>query len=267
MLEIFQFEFMQNAFAAALLASIACGIMGSFVYVKRISFISGGIAHAAFGGIGLSYFLGWNPLACLLPFAAVCAILIGFIKRKVNVSEDTAIGIFWSVGMALGIIFISMAPGYAPNLFSYLFGNILTVPHTDLLTMTVLDVVIVAFTVFYYREFLAICFDEEYSETLGLKVLPLYLLLLTLIACSVVMLVRLVGIILVIALLTMPAAIARQWTQRLHIMIFLSVIVSAMITVGGLLLSYYFDVASGATIILTSLVCFGFSSVLRFLKK
>ena len=179
MLEALQFEYMRNALTAAVLGSVACGIIGSYVVVKRIGYISGGIAHAAFGGIGLGYFLGINPLYCLIPFSLASACGIGLISRKAKVSEDTAIGLFWTVGMALGIIFIGLTPGYAPDLFSYLFGNILTVPHNDVSLMLALDAFILLVVFFFYKEFLAVSFDEEYAEISGVKTLFIYLLLQT----------------------------------------------------------------------------------------
>src|SRR5665811_412838 len=143
MMEILQYEFMQRAFIAALLVSVACGIVGTYVVIKRIVSLSGAISHAAFGGIGLGYFLGLNPILAAIPFSIVSAIGIGAIHEKVNISEDTAIGILWSVGMAIGIIFINLTPGYAPDLFSYLFGSILTVSNSDILIMIILDILII----------------------------------------------------------------------------------------------------------------------------
>lgn len=149
MTEALQFEYMQNALLTALLGSIACGIVGSYVVVKKIGYISGGIAHAAFGGVGLGYFLGVNPLYCLIPFTIASAWSIGFISKKANTSEDTVISILWSTGMALGIILLGLTPGYVPDLFSYLFGNILTVPRSDIYLMTAL-VIFIFITVFFY---------------------------------------------------------------------------------------------------------------------
>ncbi len=255
-MEIFSYEFMQNAVAAALLASVACGIIGTYVVVKRIGFISGGIAHAAFGGIGLGYYLGISPLLGLIPFSLLSALGIGLLGKKAKVAEDTAIGAFWAAGMALGVLFISLTPGYAPNLFSYLFGNILTVPRTDLYMMAALDALIVAVVFAFYKEFLAVSFDEEYAEVSGLNTMALYLLQLALIALTVVILVRVVGIVMVIALLTIPPAIARKFSRNLRSMMVLSGVLSAIFTLTGLWLSYLFDTASGATIILVAALAF-----------
>ncbi|RDD31101.1 hypothetical protein CR161_10545 [Prosthecochloris sp. ZM] len=254
--EILQYEFMRNAILAALFSSIACGIIGSYVVVKKIGFISGGIAHAAFGGIGLGYYLGINPLFGLVPFSLLSAMGIGLLSRKANVSEDTAIGAFWAAGMAIGVIFIGLTPGYAPNLFSYLFGNILTVPSSDLLMILGLDVVIIVSVFLLFKEFLALSFDEEYAEVSGVKTTLVYLLLLGLIALTVVILVRIVGIVMVIALLTIPAAIARRFSRNLLSMMVLASLFSALFCLGGLWISYLLDIASGASIILIAAAVF-----------
>ena len=151
MIEILQYEFMRNALMAAILVSVTCGIVGTYVVIKRIVFISGGISHAAFGGIGLGYLLGINPILTAIPFSIFAAIGIGVISKKAKVSEDAAIGILWTVGMALGIIFIALSPGYAPDLFSYLFGSILTVPFFDLIIMLILNVIIIRKMIFAFR--------------------------------------------------------------------------------------------------------------------
>lgn len=265
MLEILQYEFMQNALIAGLLAAIACGIIGVYVVVKRIIFISGGIAHASFGGIGLGYLIGISPVLGALIFALASALGMGYITRRTRLPEDTAIGIIWAAGMALGIVFIGLAPGYAPDLFSYLFGNILTVPASDLLLMLVLDVVIIGTVIALYKEFLALSFDEEYSTAIAVPVETLYLILLCMISLTVVILLRIVGMILIIALLTIPAALARQFTYNLRKMMILAIIFGIIFTFGGLWISYVLDLASGATIVLLSavalLISFGFKKI------
>ncbi|MBU7012147.1 MAG: metal ABC transporter permease [Theionarchaea archaeon] len=250
MIDILQYEFMRNALAAAVLVSIACGIVGTYVVVRKIVFISGGISHTAFGGIGLGYLLGINPILTALPFSVLSAVGIGVISKKTKMGEDTAIGVMWPVGMALGILFIHLSPGYAPDLFSYLFGSILTVPRTDLIMMLVLDCFIVGVVALFYREFLAMSFDEEFSTVVGIPAQKLYLLLLCLVGLSVVVLIRVVGVILVIALLTMPAAISRNFTYRIKRLMLFSIVIGMVVTVSGLILSYVFDLPSGATIVL-----------------
>jgi zinc transport system permease protein len=243
---------MRNAMLAGLLASIACGIVGVYVVVKKMVFIAGGISHASFGGIGLGYLLGINPVIGALVFSLASAISMGFITRRTKLPEDTVIGILWAMGMALGIVFIGLAPGYVPDLFSYLFGNILTVPLNDLIFMLVLDIVIVLLVSALYKGFLALAFDEEFSTVAGVPVETLYILLLCMIALTVVVLIRVVGIILVIALLTVPAALAKQFTYDLKKMIPLAILFGAVFTFGGLWISFTLDIASGASIILLS---------------
>jgi len=250
MLELFQYQFMQRALIAAVLVSISCGVVGSYVVIKKIVSLSGAISHAAFGGVGLGYFLGVNPVLAAIPFSIISAISIGGVKQITNISEDTAIGILWSVGMAIGVIFINLTPGYAPDLFSYLFGSILTVSNTDLYIMFVLDLVIIAIVFLFRREFLAVSFDEEFSNVVGLHALLVYMLLLSLVALSVVVLIKVVGVILLIALFTIPAAISKQYTYNLRNLMILATILAIILTSLGLILSFIFNLASGATIVM-----------------
>ncbi|MCX6004826.1 MAG: metal ABC transporter permease [Chloroflexi bacterium] len=252
MFDAFQFEFMRNALMAGLLASIACGIVGVYVVVKKIVSMSGSIAHASFGGIGLGYLLKFSPVLGAMVFALLSALTMGLVTRKTKLPEDTATGILWALGMALGVIFIGLSAGYAPDLMSYLFGNILTVPVSDIYLMMALDVVILGIVVAFYKEFLLLSFDEEFSTAVGMPVNGLYLLLLCMVALTVVVLIRVVGMILVIAMLTFPAALARQFTHDMKKMMLLAVVFGMMFTMGGLWLSYALNLASGATIILLS---------------
>ncbi len=250
MMELLQYEFIRNAIMAGILASISCGIIGVYVVVKRIVFISGGIAHASFGGIGLGYYLGINPILGVLPFSIASALSMGWVSKRSRLPEDTAIGILWAMGMSIGIILVSLTPGYAPDLMTYLFGNILTVPFSDIVLMLVLDAIIILVVYSFYKEFLALCFDEEFATVRGVHAERLYLVLLCLIALTIVVLIRVVGIILVIALLTIPAAMSRQFTSNLKKMMMLSILFGAVFSSGGIWLSYLFDVPSGATIVL-----------------
>ena len=261
---IFQYQFMQRAFIAAVLVSIACGIVGTYVVIKRIVSLSGAISHAAFGGVGLGYFLGVNPVLAAIPFSIISAMGIGTIRDRVKVSEDTAIGILWSLGMAIGIIFINLTPGNAPDLFSYLFGSILTIDNSDLYIMFILDLIIIVTVFLFQREFLAISFDEEFSKVLGVPTEFIYMLLLSLVALSVVVLIKVVGVILIIALLSIPAAISKQFTYDIKKLMLFSVITGIILTVVGLLLSYIFNLASGATIILVLGIAF---TVVSLVKK
>ena len=256
MLELFQYQFMQRALIAAVLVSISCGVVGSYVVIKRIVSLSGAISHAAFGGVGLGYFLGVNPVLAAIPFSIISAMAIGGVKQITNISEDTAIGILWSVGMAIGVIFINLTPGYAPDLFSYLFGSILTVSNTDLYIMLVLDLIIITTVFLFRREFLAVSFDEEFSKVVGLPALLVYMLLLALVALSVVVLIKVVGVILLIALFTIPAAISKQYTYNLRKMMLLATILGIILTTLGLIISFIFNLASGATIVIVMAFAF-----------
>lgn len=262
-MEFLQYQFMQNAFLATLLVSIACGVVGTYVVIKRIVFISGGISHAAFGGIGLGYFLGINPVLTAIPFSVISAVLMGDLAKKVGISEDSSIGILWSVGMALGILFINLSPGYAPDLFSFLFGSILTVSYSDLMIMLSLVLIILLVVGLFHREFTAISFDEEFAQVVGIRTQVIYLIMLALVALSVVVLIKAVGIILIIALLTIPAAISRQFTYSIPRLMILSVILGIILTMSGLWLSYLFDLASGATIVLVLAIAFIISSIFK----
>ena len=263
MIEFFQYQFMQRALIAAVLVSIACGVVGSYVVIKRIVSLSGAISHAAFGGVGLGYFLGVNPVLAAIPFSIISAMAIGGVKQITNISEDTGIGILWSVGMAIGVIFINLTPGYAPDLFSYLFGSILTVNNTDLYIMLILDMIIIATVYLFRREFLAVSFDEEFSKVVGLPALLIYMLLLALVALSVVVLIKVVGVILLIALFTIPAAISKQYTYNIRNLMILATIIGIILTTLGLILSYIFNLASGATIVMVLASAFAISYYLK----
>lgn len=262
MLDVFRLEFMQNALAAGLLASIACGIIGTYVVVKRIVFISGGISHTAYGGVGLGYLLGISPLLGATGFALLAAVIIGIAGLRLKTSSDTIIGMIWAVGMAFGILFVSMAPGATPELMTYLFGNVLMVPKSDVYLMVILVMVIVVVVISLYKEFFAVSFDEEYAAVLGLPVSSLYLILLALVAMTVIILMRVVGIIMVIALLTIPPATARLFVNRMVPMMVVSVIIGMVTTISGLVSSYALNeilgkpVPSGPIIILLAALVF-----------
>lgn len=242
--------FLQQAVLAGLLASLSCGVIGSYVVVKRIAYLAGGIAHSLLGGMGIAYFLGASPLLGAFVGAILCALLIGWVNLHWREQEDTLISALWAVGMAVGIIFAAKTPGYAVDLFSYLFGNILLVSAEDLIWLASLDVLLLLVVWQLRRAFLVVCFDEEFARLRGLPVTRLYLLLLVLVAVTIVMLIQIVGLILVIALLTLPAAIAGQFTRQLSSMMLLATILGMGFTSGGLALSYQPDLPAGASIIL-----------------
>jgi zinc transport system permease protein len=251
-LDALQYGFMQRALLAGILVSIACGIIGTYVVIKRVVFISGGIAHAAYGGIGLGYFLGISPTLGAVVFSLLAAFGMGAVQQKTRQRADTVIGAMWAIGMAVGIIFIDLTPGYKADLMSYLFGSILAVPQGDLVMMSVLNLVIITMVVLLYKELLAISFDEDFATVENIPVQWMNTLLLGMIALTVVMMMRVVGLIMVIALLTLPAAISAQFVRQMKSMMFLSSLLGMVFTTLGLFLSYFFNLTSGATIILVA---------------
>jgi zinc transport system permease protein len=252
MIEALHFEFMRNALFAGLLTSIACGIIGTLVVVNRIVFISGGIAHAAYGGVGLAFFLGISPLFGAAGFSLLISAIMALVTLKNKQRADTIIGVLWAVGMALGIILIDLSSGYNVDLMSYLFGSILAVPTSDLLLMVAVDLIVLVVVAMFYNSFLAMSFDEEFALAAGVPVKTLYFVLLAMMAFVVVMVIRVVGLILVIALLTIPPYIAERYSQSLRGMMVLSVVLSAIFSFLGLWFSYFFNLTSGATIIMVA---------------
>ncbi|MCP3851199.1 MAG: metal ABC transporter permease [Gammaproteobacteria bacterium] len=255
--------FLQNALLGGILASIGCGLTGSFVVVNRIGYMAGGIAHSVLGGMGVAYYLGLNPFAGALIAALLAALIIGVIKLKWQHQEDTTIGAIWAVGMAVGIIFISKSDGYNTNLMSFLFGNILIISDEQLFIMLFLDLITIVFVVAFYKQLVAISFDIEFATVRGISVNLFYLLLLCLIAITVVLLIQVVGLILVIALLTLPAAIAKQYVHSIGLMMLLASVLGVVFTSTGLFLSYEPDLPAGATIILVAGVAYFLSSLLK----
>ncbi len=245
-----QHAFLQTAVVTALLASIGCGIMGTYVVVKRIAFLAGGIAHSVLGGMGAAVYFGFEPLHGALPAAIAAALLIGWVRLRWRAQEDTLISALWAIGMAVGVLFIAKAPGYQADLMSYLFGNILLVPPESLWFMVALDVLLLTIVAAYHRQFLAVVFDEEFARLRGVPVDFFYMLLLVLVAVTVVLLIQIVGLILVLALLTLPAAVAGHYVHSLGRMMLIATLLGAALSIAGLALSYGPDLPAGPTIIL-----------------
>lgn len=267
MIEALQFDFMRNALMAGILVSIACGVIGTFVVVNRIVFISGGIAHAAYGGIGLGYFFHFNPVLGAILFSVVSALGMGMVQRKTQQRADTIIGVMWAIGMAIGIILIDLTKGYKADLLSYLFGSILTVSFSDLIIMLVLDAIIITLAVLFYKELLAISFDEMFATVVNVPVDAIYLTLLCMIALTIVMMMRVVGLIMVIALLTMPAATSAQFVRDMKKMMVVASVLGMIFTTVGLGLSYFLNLTSGATIILVAGAVYLLSLLIQPLLK
>ena len=267
MWDALEFPFFQRALAAGLLVSVAGGIIGTYVMVRRMVSISGGLSHAAFGGVGLGYFFGFNPMMGALGFGLLSGLGVGIAYRRFGSGLDTLIAMVWAVGMALGMVFIAMTPGYAPDLTSYLFGSLVLVSREYLYLIAGVDVVILLAVALLSDRFRAIAFDEEFAQVVGEPVEGLFLTLMALIALAVVSLIRVVGVILVIALLSLPAAIAQQWSVDLKKMMVLAVLVSGFCTTAGLFLSFWLsnawglDVPTGPLIVLLAASLYGVSSL------
>lgn len=261
------YEFARNAIYAGFLASVLCGVIGTFVVVRRLVFVSGGISHAAFGGLGVCYYLGIEPLAGAAATAVLAALWLGSVGHGRERSRDASIGVLWAVGMAVGAIFIFKTPGYAPNLMTYLFGNILTVERGDVHLTLAFTVVVIGLLMLFFEELVAVAFDEEFAKVQGVPVRGFTILLMVLVALSVVLLIHLVGIILVIALLSIPPVIGLMLTRSFTRVILLSTLVGAVMTLGGLALSYAYDLPSGPTIVLLGTALMLATSLLQRLTK
>ena len=260
-MEILEFAFMQRALVAAALIGAVCAVVGVYVVLRGLSFIGAGIAHASFGGVALGFLLGVNPVLTAIAFCLAIAWGIGFVARKGRVREDTAIGIFFASSMALGILFIGMMHGYNVDLFGYLFGSILAVTAQDVWITASLGVAVLLVVGVFYKELLFVIFDPQMAEVTGVPAGKLYFLLLSLVALTVVLSIKVVGIVLVSALIVTPAAAAYQLSEDFRRMMALAVVIGVTSAVGGLLLSYWLDTASGATIVLLATLIF-FASAL-----
>ncbi len=265
--------FLRLALMAGTLASVSFGIMGTYVVTRRIGYLAGAIAHCAFGGIGAALYLNhrwgltWlDPIHGALASAIIAAIIIGLVSLKAGEREDSIIGALWAIGMAMGLIFIDLTPGYF-ELTSYLFGDILLISPQDIFMVAGLDLIIITLTVLFHHTFQAVCFDEEFATLRGIHTAFFYILLLVMTAVTVVLLVRLVGIIMVIAMLTLPAATASTLSRRLSTIMIIAILFSLLFSWSGLALSYTLDLSAGPMIIcvagLVYIGCLGMQRLFR----
>jgi zinc transport system permease protein len=266
MLELFHYDFFINALLASVFTAVTCGIIGTYIVSRRIVFISGGISHASFGGVGIGYYLGISPILGAAVFSVLVALGIEAFSHKSEMREDSLIGMMWSFGMAVGIIFVFLTPGYAANLMSYLFGDILTVTRLDILVMAVLALVIILVFSLLFKEILFLSFDREYAETQGVPVTAIGFLLIGLVALTIVINIRVIGIILVISMLTIPQAAANLVSKNFRHIIFYSIGFAFLSSVCGLLFSYVLNIPSGAAIIFFSIIIFGILKGITFLQ-
>ena len=260
-MDLLQYTFFQHALLGSLLASIACGLVGTYIVTRRLVFISGGLTHASFGGIGLGLYTGIPPILSAAVFAVLSAFGVEWLSKRKDMREDSAIAVFWTLGMALGIMFTFLSPGFAPDLSAYLFGNILTITASDIALLGVLSAVLAVFFGLYLRPIVSIAFDREFARSQGLPVAFFEYTLMMFIALTIVACLRMVGIVLVISLLTIPQMTANLFTNSFRRIIGLSVVIAWISCLGGLLLSYRYNVPSGASIIFFSILIYAVCKV------
>lgn len=264
---LLQYRYLQYAVLAAFLSSIVCGLIGVVIVEKKLVMMSGGIAHTSYGGVGLGYLLGFEPIIGAFIFAILAALGIGVIKNKSTGFSDVVIGLFWSLGMSLGILFIALMPGYPPTITTYLFGNIISVSTLDLTLMLILTGIVILSILMFYQEWKAHLFDSEFTKIKGKRTMIMENALLILIALTVVVLIRVVGIVLVIALLTAPAATSALFTKKLSQRMVYSVLFALFYSLTGLFISEHFNIGSGSVIVFFSIISYGLMSLVVWLYR
>ena len=255
-MDLLQYTFFRNALIGSFFTCIACGIVGAYIVSRRLVFISGGITHASFGGLGLGFYLGVNPILSALLFSIASAFGVGWLSKRQGVREDSAIAAFWALGMALGVICIFLTPGYSPNISAYLFGNILTITASDIGFAGILAVLLSILFLLFFKPILYTAFDSEFAETQGVKVALVENLMMLAIAVTIVSSIRLIGIMLLMSLLTVPQMTANLFTSRLKKIIVYAIGIGITGCFSGLFLSYYLNVPSGAAIIFVQVIIF-----------
>ena len=261
MFELLNYTFFQHALLGSLLASIACGIIGTYIVTRRLVFISGGITHASFGGIGIGLYTGVSPILSAAIFSVLSAFGVEWLSKRKDMREDSAIAVFWTLGMAIGIIFSFLSPGFAPDLSAFLFGNILTITITDIWMLAGLSVLLIAFFACFLDPIIYIAFDREYARSQRIPVTLFEYVLMMFIALTIVACLRMIGIVLVISLLTLPQMTANLFTHSFKRIIWLSIAISYIGCLGGLFLSYQMQVPSGAAIIFFSILVYALCKV------
>ena len=264
---IFVYSFVIRSLLGALFASITAGLAGTYIVSRRLVFLSGGITHASFGGIGLGYYLGINPVVGAAFFGLGSALGMEYMSAKGKMREDSAIGILWALGMAVGIIFIYLTPGYAPNLMSYLFGSILTVTNGDLIALGIISVVLIIYTALFYRTLLYISFDENYARTFTQHVDLFKYISVGLTGLVIVLNIRIAGVIMIIALLTIPANIIMLFTRKYMRIIVLSTVVSFVGISSGFAISWFTNLPTGATIVTVLVLFWVVARVVRSMSR
>lgn len=260
-MNILQYTFFQHALIGSLLASITCGIIGTYIVARRLVFISGGLTHSSFGGIGLGLYAGISPILSAAIFSVLSAFGVEWLSKQKDMREDSAIAVFWTLGMALGIMFTFLSPGFAPDLSAYLFGNILTITMGDIALLGGLTVILILFFALFIHPIIHVAFDREFARSQGIPVQVFEYILMMFIALTIVACLRMVGIVLVISLLTIPQMTANLFTHRFQRIIWLSIGIGYLSCLGGLMISFYLSVPSGASIIFFSIIIYAVCKV------
>ena len=263
-MELLGYTFFQYALAGCFLASVVCGVVGTYVVTKRMIFISGGITHSSLGGVGLGLYFGISPIVGASLFSVMSVLGIEWLSRRRGVREDSAIAMFWTFGMSVGVMFSYLTPGYVPDLTTYLFGNILTIDDGDLIYLGVLAVAVTAFYVIYRRLVVLVAFDEDYARSLRLPVTLFKYVMTVSISLAVVSCIRIAGIVLTLSMLTVPVMTAMLFTTRYSRIIVLSVIICFVTCVSGLGLAYQVNIPSGTSIIFLSIILY---AVIRLSRR
>ena len=261
LIELLQYTFFQHALLGSLFASIACGIIGTYIVTRRLVFISGGITHASFGGIGIGLYTGISPILSAALFSVLSAFGVEWLSKRKDMREDSAIAVFWTFGMAIGIIFSFLSPGFAPDLSAFLFGNILTITRTDIVVLAVLSLLLIAFFAIFLSPIIYIAFDREFARSQRIPVVLFEYILMMFIALTIVACLRMIGIVLAMSLLTIPQLTANLFTVSFKRIIFLSILFAYIGCVGGLLLSYQLQIPSGAAIIFFSILTYALCKI------
>lgn len=262
-MEIFQYTFFQNALLGVVIVSVMSAMIGTYIITRRLMFITGGVTHACFGGLGIGYYLGLSPVVMAGIFAVLSSLGVEWLTVKHRVREDSAISVMWALGMAVGTLFIFLTPGYVPELNSFLFGNILTITKGDLLVFAIFTVIFVIFFFSCYRLIVSCAFDRDFARTMGQPVTLINTIMTVAIAVCVVLTIRLIGIMLLMSLLSMPQMVAEVFTNRLKPMIAVSVFVSMVCSVLGLIFSYVLGVPASAMIVLSLVVAYVAARVIK----
>ena len=265
--ELLEYKFILNSLLAGIFASISCGIIGTYIVTRRMVFLSGGITHSSFGGIGIGYYFGFNPIISAAVFGILSALSVEYISKRSDIREDSVIGILWSFGMAVGIMFVFLTPGYVPNLMSYLFGSILTVSTLDIMLMLGLSIILILVFTLFYRVILFISYDQEFAKTHNIAVSFINYVLIALVALTIVLNIKVVGIILVISLLTIPQSIANLFTKNFKNIIIVSIAIGLIGAFLGLVISFKINIPSGAAIIFSLVVIFLLAKSFQIFKR